>query len=92
MDKSVKLNQDLNLFSQAIESSKEGLRKPDPKIYERLELAIHSSEDEIYFIDDSEANLETAIERCWRVFHYSLGTDSGRTSNNLIRKDLIKGR
>lgn len=50
----------LPVISQRFESSVEGLKKPDIAFYELVESRIQAHGKEIYFIDDSEMNIEVA--------------------------------
>lgn len=71
------------------ESSVEKLSKPDKRLYKLVEERIGAKGDEIYFIDDSVKNIESAKEIGWQTFLYQIGDDDGKTSNNLIRKQLL---
>jgi len=71
------------------ESSKEGLKKPDIAFYKLVEQRLHAHGQEIYFIDDTKMNIEVAKERQWRTFHFDLGNDRGKTSNSMIRRELL---
>ncbi len=72
-----------------IESSVEKLQKPDKRLYELVENRLNSKGKEIFFIDDRQENLDTAIQMGWQTFLYSLGEDEGKTSNDKIRKILF---
>ncbi len=48
------------LFDQVIESSKIGMRKPDPKIYEYTCDAMRIAPDEVLYLDDLGINLKPA--------------------------------
>ncbi len=49
-----------SLFDHVIESSKAGVRKPEPKIYHMMCAALSVSPDECVFIDDLGVNLKPA--------------------------------
>jgi putative hydrolase of the HAD superfamily len=51
-----------NLFDVFVESSKLGLRKPDPRIYEHVCSALEIVPSEAVFLDDIGRNLKTARE------------------------------
>ena len=51
-----------NLFDVFVESSKLGLRKPDPRIYEHVCNALEILPSEAVFLDDIGRNLKTARE------------------------------
>ena len=51
-----------NLFDVFVESSKLGLRKPDPRIYEHVCNALEIVPSEAVFLDDIGRNLKTARE------------------------------
>ncbi|MEH6402566.1 MAG: HAD-IA family hydrolase [Sneathiella sp.] len=50
----------MGLFDQVIESSKIGMRKPDPKIYEYTCREMGKNPDEILYLDDLGVNLKPA--------------------------------
>jgi len=50
------------LFTTVVDSSQEGVRKPDPEIYRRLLARIPATAQECLFLDDTEENLITASE------------------------------
>jgi putative hydrolase of the HAD superfamily len=54
------LEEILSLFHVIIESSKVGLRKPDPRIYELATAALGVSPEETVFLDDLGINLKPA--------------------------------
>ncbi len=50
----------MGLFEKVIESSKIGMRKPDPKIYEFACAEMNVSPDEVLYLDDLGVNLKPA--------------------------------
>ncbi len=58
-------------FDAVIDSSKVGVIKPDPKIYEIAEAATGVNPEEILFVDDSRANLIPAQKRGWHVMWFN---------------------
>jgi HAD superfamily hydrolase (TIGR01509 family) len=57
-------------YDAVIDSSVAGAVKPEDMIYQRAEKAAHASGSEIFFIDDSRANLTAANRFGWRVFWF----------------------
>ena len=60
----------LRWFDGAIVSSFEGLAKPDPAIFELLLERFHLTAPRTLFIDDSEANLDTARSLGLETLHF----------------------
>ena len=77
------------MVNEVFESSVEGLRKPDLKFYKLVEKRIGASGENIYFIDDSKGNIEAARKMQWQTFLYSIGSDDGKSANDLIRAKLL---
>lgn len=50
----------MGLFDQVIESSKIGMRKPDPQIYEYTCTQMNKPAEEILYLDDLGVNLKPA--------------------------------
>lgn len=59
-----------NKFDAIIDSSVVGAVKPEEKIYRLAEKAAGVSGGNIFFIDDSRANLTAAEQLGWRVFWF----------------------
>ncbi|HLB66493.1 MAG TPA: HAD-IA family hydrolase [Candidatus Saccharimonadales bacterium] len=57
-------------YSAIIDSSKEGVIKPDPKIYEIAQKAAGCLADEILLVDDSRTNLMAAERLGWHVMWF----------------------
>lgn len=57
-------------YSSIIDSSKEGVIKPDPKIYEIAQTAAGCPPEEILFVDDSRTNLMAAERLGWSVLWF----------------------
>lgn len=83
------LRKELPVIQYRFESVIEKVCKPDPHFYQIVEKQIKSSGDNIYFIDNSLPNIETAQKRKWQTFLYSIGEDKGKSANDAIRKDLL---
>jgi HAD superfamily hydrolase (TIGR01509 family) len=86
-DKSL-LPPELELFEHIVDSSKEGLRKPDSSFYERLESRIGATGNSILFIDDAVENFPPAEKRGWKTFHFA--TSESRAANRKLRELLLK--
>ena len=71
------------------ESSVLKMSKPSEKLYRYVEKTIKASGDEIFFIDDIQKYLEGTKKLGWQTFLYSRGDDEGKSSNDLIRKQLL---
>jgi putative hydrolase of the HAD superfamily len=59
----------MKLFRAGIYSSRVGLIKPEPAIFERLD-ALRSSFQQPVFIDDSPVNVEAATQHGWRAIQF----------------------
>ncbi|MEP7034634.1 MAG: HAD family phosphatase [Actinomycetota bacterium] len=70
----------LDRFEAIIVSGEQGVRKPDPEIFEILKKRIGSTADRCVFIDDGPANVRAAAES---GLHAILFADTGH-----LRKDL----
>ncbi len=53
-----------------IDSTKVGLQKPDPKIFELAQKESGVNKNEILFIDNSKNNVDAAKKFGWQVFYY----------------------
>lgn len=82
--------QEFHLANPRIESWAEKLRKPDVRFYRLLEERVGASGNEILFMDDTLENIETANEIGWQTFHYMLGVDEGKSSNDILRYHLLE--
>jgi len=69
-------------FEVFVWSCKEGLRKPDPKIYEVMLKKLNLPAKACVFVDDKLANIETAKELGMYGIHFQ--------SPEQLREDLIK--
>ena len=65
----------MNLFDVAIVSGREGVAKPDPRIFERLfeRTGVHPAE--LVFVDDSMANVLAARASGMSAIHFAPGVD-----------------
>ncbi len=66
-----------------IDSSIEGLRKPDSEIYSLAEEKSRAKGNEIFYIDNSQKNIETAIKFNWQTFLYNTENPE-ESSRNLL--------
>ena len=82
--------QQKQIVKKIFESSVEKLRKPDSRFYELIENEIGMKGSQIFFIDDTSVNIQTAHNRNWQTFLYTLGEDNGVTSNNKLRQKLLE--
>lgn len=76
-----------DIWDVIIDSSVEGVTKPDSKIYEIAEKRASVKPNEILFIDNKANLLELPKERGWNVFEYDPG-DTLSSTNKL--KEFIK--
>ena len=58
------------LFDQVIDSSEEGMRKPESAIYELMENRLNLPPESLLFIDDLGVNLKPARARGWQTLKY----------------------
>lgn len=68
-----------DIWDVIIDSSVEGVTKPDPKIYEIAEKRASVKPNEILFIDNKASLLELPKERGWNVFEYDPATPEEST-------------
>jgi len=83
------LNPNMSLFKEIIDSSTEGVRKPDVELFRIVEKRLDTQGKGIYFIEDTEENCLAARNIDWQVHYFELLDDKGKTSCNKIRKDLL---
>ncbi len=81
------LPNELSLFSNIVDSSKEGSIKPEEKFYKILENKIGSREEEILLIDDTPKNMPVAESRKWQTFLFE--TNRSLDSVNQLRSILL---
>jgi len=58
------------LFDVVVDSSEEGTRKPEPRIYEITERKLATEPEGLLFVDDLGVNLKTAKQRGWQTLKY----------------------
>ena len=51
----------MDLFSEVVDSSVEGIRKPNPEIFEMALMRIDSTPDKAVFLDDALSNIKAAV-------------------------------
>jgi 2-haloacid dehalogenase len=73
-------------FRDIVVSGDEKLVKPDPAIYALAAARFGRAPAEMLFIDDSEANIASAIACGWQGHHF---TDAGRLADDLRARGLI---
>jgi HAD superfamily hydrolase (TIGR01509 family) len=64
-----------DVFDQLVFSWRLGVTKPDPESFERATAALGAAPDGIFFVDDSEANVEAARASGWRAHHFTTALD-----------------
>lgn len=80
---------ELEFFDEIFDSSVERVQKPDLAFYELVEQRIGAKGSDLYFIDDSQKNLDIAKQRGWQHFLYDMGNDAGLKANTELRKILL---
>ncbi len=65
-------------FDLEFVSGREGVVKPDPAFYERVEAGSGCAGGEIFFIDDKAENIAAAQARGWSTYHF--GSAEGLTA------------
>ncbi|MEO0589056.1 MAG: HAD family phosphatase [Pseudomonadota bacterium] len=75
-----------DLFEDIIVSGKEGIAKPDPRIYEIVEERSGQPGSALFFADDNPANVAAAVERGWDAH---LFTDAGALERQLTKSGLL---
>lgn len=73
-------------FDELLASQNLGMSKPDPAIYEFVELKAGLAGDEIIFFDDAEKNVLAAMDRGWR----GLVVDPDGDPPMAIRQELVR--
>lgn len=68
-----------------IDSSVEGVKKPDPEIYILAEKRAKANGKELLFIDDKPESLKTAKDRGWQTFLY----DSNRPNESSSKLSIL---
>lgn len=75
-----------DIWSVVIDSSVEGVTKPEPKIYLLAEQRAKVEKESILFVDNKAKLLEYPKSRGWRVFEYDPSTNEESTK---VLEDLI---
>lgn len=81
------LPDELQLFEYIVDSSKEGLRKPNMPFYDLLESRIGASSSDIFFIDDADKNFPPAQEKGWQTFLFV--TEDSKESAKKLGEQLL---
>ena len=81
------LPKEINLFKYIVDSSKEGLRKPDPAFYNLLEARLTDKGAAIFLIDDTGKNIPVATKMGWQTHLFD--TNDSLSSANQIRSILL---
>jgi len=81
------LPKEIDLFTHIVDSSKEGLRKPDTAFYDILENILDSKGNSLFLIDDYDNNLSVASKKGWQTFRFI--TNDSLISTNHIRDILL---
>ncbi|MEE8434741.1 MAG: HAD-IA family hydrolase, partial [bacterium] len=58
------------LFDVVVDSSEEGIRKPEPAIYRLTEERLGLPGEALLFVDDLGVNLKAALERGWQTLMF----------------------
>ena len=66
-----------------IDSTVERLRKPDLKIFELAERRANTKKDEIFFVDNTVANINVAKDFGWQAFFYN-SADHKKSCQDLL--------
>lgn len=74
-------------FSGGVVSYEVGMVKPDPEIYRHLLVKYQLNPEQTLFIDDSEVNIQAAIELGFTTIHLKRSGDLG---NQLISLGILK--
>lgn len=77
-------------FSKYIISGDVGLRKPDPRIYQRLLEKLSVLGEQCVFVDNSLKNLEPASKLGITTIHYRRGPSNYNYEPDYIVKDFIE--
>lgn len=86
-DKSL-LPEELELFDLILDSSVEGMCKPDEPFYDLLEERINGKGDDVFFIDDAPKNLSLPESKGWQTFLF-ITAGGGKDSNDQLRTQLL---
>ena len=70
----------LDWFDDQVVSGREGVIKPEPAIYELVERRTGADPGRIWFTDDSQRNVDAALERGWQAL---LFTDAASVRSSL---------
>jgi len=81
------LPKEIDLFTHIVDSSKEGLRKPDPAFYALLESRLADEGAALFLIDDTDKNMPVAAEKGWQTHLFD--TNDSLSSANQIRSILL---
>lgn len=76
----------LTRFRGGVFSSRTGLIKPEPEIYELASRRLALDPASTVFIDDVEVNVQAARRHGWRAFHF---TDPQQCERDLAALDLL---
>lgn len=76
-----------DVFEDIIVSGEEKVAKPDQRIYEIVEARSGRSGNELFFIDDNQANIVAARKRGWEAH---LFTDAATLESQLQNASLLK--
>ncbi|WP_129838230.1 HAD family phosphatase [Streptomyces sp. RFCAC02] len=76
------------LFDLVVDSSEEGVRKPDPEIYHRLLTRLNVAPDRCVFLDDTEENLVPARELGMHTVAFSTTAQAVKDVGTLLDLDV----
>jgi len=80
------LPKEIDLFTHIVDSSKEGLRKPNPAFYDLLESRLADKGAALFLIDDTDKNMPVATKKGWQTHLFD--TNDSLSSANQIRSIL----
>lgn len=81
------LPKEIALFTHIVDSSKEGLRKPDPAFYDLLESRLGNKGQDLFLIDDTTKNMPVADIKGWQTHLFNTVNSSGSVQQ--IRSILL---
>ncbi len=80
------LPKEIEHFTHIVDSSKEGLRKPDPAFYDILESRLGDTGQALFLIDDTGENMPVASKKGWQthLFDTTNSPDSARKIRSIM--------
>lgn len=81
---------EFSIFETIVDSSRVGAKKPEEEIYRVVEKVTAHSGDELLLIDDSDKNIEGAINVGWLAHKFDYTVNEGVTDAEDIKSMLLK--